>query len=104
MAKRRMDMNVAENLVLSTAQAHLDAIGMYIAYKRGARSQDTIALRSEVSAATVSNFENCESLIREPNALAILEAVGAEAPEQLYAAYKSAWQIVEAFSANVQAA
>jgi hypothetical protein len=40
-----MDMTVAENLMLSTAQAHLDAIGVYIAYKRGGRDQDDIANR-----------------------------------------------------------
>jgi transcriptional regulator with XRE-family HTH domain len=96
-----MDMTVAENLLLSTAQAHLDAIGMYIAYKRGGRDQDVIATRAGVSAGTVSNLENAQNLVREHNAIAILEAIGIEDPEQVYASYQSAYEMVVRMEALV---
>jgi hypothetical protein len=96
-----MDMTVAENLLLSTAQAHLDAIGMYIAYKRGVSDQGVIAAHAGVSTGTVSNLENCQSLVREHNAIAILEAIGIEDPTQVYASYKSAYEMVVRMEALV---
>jgi transcriptional regulator with XRE-family HTH domain len=98
-----MDMTVAENLLLSTAQAHLDAIGMYIAYKRGVRLQTVIATRARVSPGTVSNLENGQHLVQKDNALAIMEAIGIEDSEQVYASYKSAYEMVERMEALVAA-
>jgi hypothetical protein len=54
-----------------------------------------------VSAGTVSNLENAQNLVRERNAVAIMEAIGIENPEQVYASYKSAYEMVVCMEALV---